>query len=182
MKYILTAILALLIIAPVADAAKPLDIQVLEGRQQLYERLLSRPHIHRRIRRSMERELVRIKKVLERHATPRKPAPKNTEPSQAPAPDPIEPTAPTLVPDTSLSFETVFTGYGSVTEENGTVSLAPMISTQPGETHSALSVSQKEIAGDYEITFDVTTHTQLRTGSAPNPWEVAWFAFGYNTD
>ena len=60
--------------------------------------------------------------------------------------------------------------------------LSPKISTSPSETHSALVTSRETYGGNYEANFKMTTLAQLRTGSAPNPWEVGWFVFGYKPD
>jgi hypothetical protein len=47
-------------------------------------------------------------------------------------------------------------------------------STTPGETHAALSTSQWSGQPSHMIA-EFGTLQQLRQGSAPNPWEVAWF-------
>lgn len=59
------------------------------------------------------------------------------------------------------------------------MSLAPKASTSPGETHSALMLSQAVFGGDFTFGASVLTDQQLRTGSAPNPWETAWVVWDY---
>jgi Ca2+-binding RTX toxin-like protein len=56
--------------------------------------------------------------------------------------------------------------------------LAPQASTTPGETHAALVVSQASFT-DVRFSAGFQTIEQLRTGSAPNPWECAWAVFNY---
>lgn len=75
---------------------------------------------------------------------------------------------------------TVFTGYGSVDVAENSVSLKPMVSTSPVETHAGLVVSEEVLDGDYEVSFTVENIEQLRVNSAPNAWEAPWFVFGYN--
>ncbi|NQV12081.1 hypothetical protein HQ524_01835 [Candidatus Uhrbacteria bacterium] len=96
-------------------------------------------------------------------------------------PTPVVVTTPVA---TSTEYEEIFNGYGkvSVSEAGDSVYLEPQHSTQSGETHAALVVSKKELNNNFKVSYTVNTHSQLRTGSAPNPWEVGWFAFGYNPD
>jgi hypothetical protein len=73
-----------------------------------------------------------------------------------------------------------FTGFGTMTRDlAGDVHLAPAASTNPGETHASLLTSVASY-GDLEVTTDVTTVGQLRTGSAPNAWEVAWLLWHHS--
>ncbi len=76
---------------------------------------------------------------------------------------------------------TIFDGYGSVTWNPATqmLAMAPMASTQPGETHSALTVSNVSVHQPFQLNYTMKTVSQLRTGSAPNAWEVGWLVFGY---
>jgi hypothetical protein len=57
--------------------------------------------------------------------------------------------------------------------------LSPKISTRPSETHSALVLSNTTFNGDFTFRGRVQTVKQLRTGSAPNPWECAWIVWNY---
>ncbi|PIR47882.1 hypothetical protein COV06_00575 [Candidatus Uhrbacteria bacterium CG10_big_fil_rev_8_21_14_0_10_50_16] len=104
------------------------------------------------------------------------------------------PLAPTFVLDgvnladmtqqVATSFFEVFNGYG-VVEVNPSaqnVHLRPMAATMAGETHAGLVRTGEWMTGDYRIATTIKTSAQLRTGSAPNPWEVAWLPFGYNED
>lgn len=75
----------------------------------------------------------------------------------------------------------VFNGYGSAgIEADGdqVLTLAPKVATQPGETHSALAVTAAQFS-DIDVTLQMRTVAQLRTGSAPNPWETAWALWSY---
>jgi len=58
------------------------------------------------------------------------------------------------------------------------VSLAPAASSQPGETHSALLLSQGSFEGAVTFEGSVCTVEQLRAGEA-NPWETAWLVWNY---
>lgn len=55
----------------------------------------------------------------------------------------------------------------------------PPASTKPGETHAAMVVSSEVLDGGIEVQLRIKTVAQLRRGSKPNPWEVAWFGWGY---
>jgi hypothetical protein len=52
--------------------------------------------------------------------------------------------------------------------------LRPKAPTRAGETHSALAVSTLAFGGSYRFAGQACTLQQLRTGSRPNAWEVAW--------
>jgi hypothetical protein len=78
------------------------------------------------------------------------------------------------------SFTELWNGYGLTSWSGNTLSLSPKASTSPSETHSAFVLSTIPLQQPYRVHFDMTTTKQLRTGSAPNPWEVGWLAFGYN--
>jgi Ca2+-binding RTX toxin-like protein len=56
--------------------------------------------------------------------------------------------------------------------------LSPQASTSAGETHAAMVVSQASFA-NVRFSAGFETLDQLRTGSAPNPWECAWAVFNY---
>jgi 3-keto-disaccharide hydrolase len=55
------------------------------------------------------------------------------------------------------------------------------VSTQPYETHGSL-VLGPATTGDVTVQVDMATSRQLRTGSAPNPWEVGWLLWHYTDD
>ena len=54
----------------------------------------------------------------------------------------------------------------------------PAAATAPNETHAALVVGPA-ITGDFTLQVATATTRQLRTGGAPNPWEVAWVLWHY---
>jgi hypothetical protein len=70
------------------------------------------------------------------------------------------------------------TWWGQVSARKGTYTLQSQAPTSPSETHSALITSAASW-GDQVFTYTATTTGQLRTGSAPNPWEVAWSMFRF---
>ncbi|HVM08553.1 MAG TPA: family 16 glycoside hydrolase [Acidimicrobiales bacterium] len=78
-----------------------------------------------------------------------------------------------------------YTGYGRVgaATVDGVPALVtrPKASTSPGETHAAM-VTTLERFGDIDLTVRTKTSRQLRTGSAPNPWEVGWVVWAHERD
>ena len=103
---------------------------------------------------------------------------------QTVAPTPvIAPVAPSSS-SVPLTFQTVFNGYGTVGwNSTGTIlTMSPKAATQPGETHAALVISNQTLAQPYQVSYTMKTTKQLRTGSTPNAWEVAWGLFGYKSD
>lgn len=70
------------------------------------------------------------------------------------------------------------TWWGQVSLKAGAWTLRSTAPTTPAETHSAL-VTSPPSAGDQVFSYTATTLEQLRTGSAPNPWEVAWSMFRF---
>jgi hypothetical protein len=87
-------------------------------------------------------------------------------------------------PDGSLTgpWQFVYNGYGC----NGFLSSSgdtmlferPKAATAPDETHAGLVVGPA-VAGDFTLQLWTATTLQLRTGSAPNPWEVGWVLWNY---
>ena len=73
-------------------------------------------------------------------------------------------------------WKVVYTGYGNVTCDSGTVRLNPTSAADKSDTHAALVVSEGGGAGTVGATMKTTS--QVRKG-APNPWEVGWFLFRY---
>jgi hypothetical protein len=70
------------------------------------------------------------------------------------------------------------TWWGAASFVPAAVTLASTVPTSPAETHSAL-ITTKKTWTDSTISFNATTLAQLRTGSAPNPWEVGWVMFRF---
>jgi hypothetical protein len=65
------------------------------------------------------------------------------------------------------------------------VALSPRAATSPDATHAALVLGPALSSDGGEAAhFRTRVHTarQLRTGSAPNPWEVAWVVWHYADD
>lgn len=74
-------------------------------------------------------------------------------------------------------WRTVYDGYGRVSVEAGSngpvLRLAPKAATCAAETHAALVIAHDSLQ-DLTVTVQMRTVLQLRTGSAPSPWEVGW--------
>ena len=75
-----------------------------------------------------------------------------------------------------------FGGYGTVgIEGDGTnqwLRLSPMVSDAPNKTSASL-VTGPSYNGPLQFQAKMTTLQQLRTGSTPNTWEVAWMVWNY---
>jgi len=93
----------------------------------------------------------------------------------------------TCYPDgqTVGAWEFVYNGYGC----NGVTSLGgnnvlyqrPMASVQPDETHANM-VTGPLVDGDFTMEVSLATSRPLRTGTPPNPWEVAWLIWHQTDD
>lgn len=57
--------------------------------------------------------------------------------------------------------------------------LSPSVATSPDVTHSALVLTRKRYRGSLSFAGRLRTVRQLRTGSAPNPWECGWIVWNY---
>lgn len=57
--------------------------------------------------------------------------------------------------------------------------LSPSVATRADETHSALVLTRKRYRGNLSFAGRLRTVRQLRTGSAPNPWECGWIVWNY---
>jgi hypothetical protein len=70
------------------------------------------------------------------------------------------------------------TWWGSAAFAPTGITLSSTPPAAPSETHSAL-VTTRQTWLNPTISFTTTTLAQLRTGSAPNPWEVGWVMFRF---
>lgn len=70
------------------------------------------------------------------------------------------------------------TWWGQASVRKGIYTLQSQAPSSAGETHSALLTSSATW-GDQVFSYTATTLAQLRTGSDPNPWEVAWSMFRF---
>jgi hypothetical protein len=70
------------------------------------------------------------------------------------------------------------TWWGQVSVRKGAYTLQSQAPSSPAETHSALLTSTSTWS-DQVFSYTATTLAQLRTGSPPNPWEVAWSMFRF---
>lgn len=79
-------------------------------------------------------------------------------------------------------WTSLFNGYGcNALRTDGTtywLEESPFPSASPSETHASM-VLGPSFTGPLTLTVDMRTDAQLRTGSAPNAWEVAWVAWNY---
>ncbi|MGV1037307.1 MAG: calcium-binding protein [Candidatus Nanopelagicales bacterium] len=77
----------------------------------------------------------------------------------------------------------VFAGYGSVVSRpvgQAKLVLQPRSASSPDETHAALVVSNSSfVSSKLDVTGRLRTDSQLRTGSASNPWETGWLIWDY---
>jgi hypothetical protein len=71
-----------------------------------------------------------------------------------------------------------WSGYGVIAPQGVLLSMAPEVSLAPAQTSSCLVTSVQAFAGP-RIAATLTTVKQLRTGSPPNPWEVAWLLWNF---
>jgi hypothetical protein len=74
-----------------------------------------------------------------------------------------------------------FNGYGRTQVrvlDRRVLSERPKASTRRSETHASL-VTTRIVPRDVQVTLSLRTVRQLRTGSAPNPWEVGWVLWHY---
>jgi hypothetical protein len=80
------------------------------------------------------------------------------------------------------NFFVDFNGMGIVSivgnDTNHRINLKPKASTTQFETHAAL-VTTLNSWGNMDATVQMNTDQQLRTGTAPNPWEVGWFVWHF---
>jgi hypothetical protein len=78
-----------------------------------------------------------------------------------------------------------YSGYGCIdttTDAGGSyIEEAPRASATPAETHASM-VLGPAFSGPITYALSFKTIAQLRTGTAPNPWEVAWVAWNYKDD
>lgn len=92
----------------------------------------------------------------------------------------------TCYPDgTSLGAWTfVYNGYGCNAFVSGGANTwlmeRPKAAGRPSETHAGLVIGP-EITGDFVLEVEIATARQLRSGGAPNPWEVGWVLW-HHTD
>lgn len=79
-------------------------------------------------------------------------------------------------------WTSLFNGYGcNSVRTDGVKSWleeSPFPSASPSETHASM-VLGPSFSGPLTLTADMLTVAQLRTGSAPNAWEVAWLVWNY---
>ncbi|MBM2820634.1 MAG: hypothetical protein HW405_394 [Candidatus Berkelbacteria bacterium] len=74
-------------------------------------------------------------------------------------------------------WQQVYDGYGTITIQDGRLSMEPKVSTQSSETHAPLLMAGNSTWGDYVYMVRMNTVKQLRTGSPANHWEVGWITF-----
>lgn len=79
-------------------------------------------------------------------------------------------------------WQNIFSGSGTQKIQQGLTSKVfeqiPAVATSSGVTHAGLTRSIKSF-GDMTYQVDVNTRAQLRTGSAPNAWEMGWVTWHY---
>lgn len=77
----------------------------------------------------------------------------------------------------------LFNGYGcTAVRTDGArfwLEESPFPSASPDETHASMVLGPSFAASTMTLTATMRTDAQLRTGSAPNAWEVAWVVWNY---
>lgn len=89
--------------------------------------------------------------------------------------------------DSGKKWNVIFSGFGTVSitkdwDTSGYLQLSPAVATDPSQTHGALVVSEDKADKEHScvnISHRIRTEKQLRTGSSPNPWEMAWTVWDY---
>jgi chitinase len=80
------------------------------------------------------------------------------------------------------AWTVAFAGYGCVSTvpggSVGYVQMSPAASTSASQTHAGLILGPA-FANPSTYSFSMKTVAQLRTGTAPNAWEVGWFVWDY---
>lgn len=92
---------------------------------------------------------------------------------------PLPPQSAQFLMPLTTGWHTEYDGYGSVVYGEDRILLVPKVSTNPSETHAALALTDEIQPKDFRLTIVAETTEQLRTGSAPNPWEAFWVFFNY---
>jgi hypothetical protein len=86
---------------------------------------------------------------------------------------------------TKNTWKDQWNGYGTAqttadsTLNANVAALEPEVPTSPAQTHSTLLTTQTRYTSP-TFTVPVRTVQQLRQGSPPNPWEVAWVLWDFN--
>lgn len=70
-------------------------------------------------------------------------------------------------------WKLLFGGGGLCESKNGVLTLTPAAVSSPSQTRGA-SLMTTKMFKDFDFSASVKTVKQLRTGSTPNNWEVAW--------
>jgi hypothetical protein len=73
-------------------------------------------------------------------------------------------------------WKCVYNGYGKTESINGTFHMYPQTVTSPSNT-SACYASSIQVFKNFILDIDIRTNKQLRQGSPPYNWEVAWIFF-----
>jgi hypothetical protein len=77
------------------------------------------------------------------------------------------------------SWNVVYNGYGMITPQLDGLHLMPKISTAINQTSACLVTGPTILSNNFTLQCDMQTIKQLRMGSSPNAWEVAWLLFNY---
>ena len=70
--------------------------------------------------------------------------------------------------------------WSSAAAEDNILTMSPKAPSQPDKSHAALSLSSEAYSNKLLFSGHVATLKQLRTGSAPNPWECAWIVWHFS--
>lgn len=89
--------------------------------------------------------------------------------------------APWAEGSTHGAWQVIYTGYGSVTESDGVITLSPRSAREPAVTHAGLVATTAVSGSEISTTIATRTTRQLRQPE-PNPWEVGWVLWHYTDD
>lgn len=108
-----------------------------------------------------------------------------TDASIAADADPVdsEPTDLTRVDLTAESWTVLYDGFGNIEFNANEILMEPKAAVASSETHAALILLRDSVnrpVKDFEVRVVAQTVRQIRA-TAPNPWEVLWIFFNYNS-
>ncbi len=92
------------------------------------------------------------------------------------------PSDPYAIGLTASDWDVISNGEGTVTFDASGILMTPKAATVWDETHGAwllAKTTESQLLQNFKATIKYTNVAQLRTGTAPNPWEVFWLFFNY---
>lgn len=102
-----------------------------------------------------------------------------------PAGDTSTNTDPNAVGMKATDWDIISDGEGTVTFDADGILMTPKVATASDQTHAIWLLAkstESKLLQNFKATIKYTNIAQLRTGSAPNAWEVFWLFFNYTVD